>query len=148
MAVSSKMYGQFLLRALNKEVTLGNGATGLKVMLCTSLYVPNQDTHVYKSSVTNEVANGNGYTTGGATLTSVTVSYNATTNTITIDAADVVWSNSTITARYAVIYDSTTGVDGTSPLIGYVDFGEDISSNASNYAISWDSAGIFTISTT
>lgn len=147
MTVSSKMYGNFLLKALNKEVNLPNGATGLKVLLATSSYVPDQDSHIYKSSITNEVV-GTGYTSGGVALTNVIVAYSGTTNTITVDSDDVVWASSTITARYAVIYDSTSGVDGTSPLIGYIDFGADMSSNNGNFTITFDSNGIFTISTT
>lgn len=141
------MFGQFLLKALNKEVTLGNGATGLKVMLLTNVATPDQDGWVYKSSVTNEVT-GTGYTAGGATLGSVAVTYTSATNTITIDAADTTWSASTITARYAVIYDSAPATDATRPLIGYIDFGADMSSNNGNFSITWSSEGIFCISTT
>ena len=35
---------------------------------------------VFKSSITNEVASGNGYTTGGATLSNKTLTYTAGTN--------------------------------------------------------------------
>ena len=52
--------------------------------------------------------------------------------------------SSTITARYAVIYDST-GTSSTSALIGYVDFGADVSTTNGTFQITWDSAGIFTI---
>jgi len=141
MAVTAKMYGNALLKALNKEVDWDTDT--IKVMLCTSSYVPNQDTHVYKSDVTNEVT-GTGYIAGGATLASKTIGYTGATNVIKLDGDDVVWAASTITARYAVIYDST-GVDATSVLLGYVDFGADQTSSAGNFTITWDSAGIFTV---
>jgi hypothetical protein len=48
----------------------------IKAMLTTSTYSPNLDTHRYKSSVTNEVV-GTGYTAGGVTLASKTVTYTA-----------------------------------------------------------------------
>jgi hypothetical protein len=56
------------------------------------------------AGLTNEVANGNGYTTGGKTLT---MSLSGTT-TVTVDCDDQTWtaSGGTITARYAVIYES------------------------------------------
>lgn len=142
MAVTALLYGNFLKSLANKEIDLDTDA--IKVMLCTSTYVPNQDTHQYKSSVTNEVT-GTGYTAGGATLTSVAVTYTAGTNTLMFDAADASWAASTITARYAVIYDSTPATDATRPLIGYVDFGADVSSTAAAFTITWDAAGIFTI---
>lgn len=59
--MASKLYGNVLLKALNKEVDWDSDT--IKVMLTTSSYTPNQDTHIYKSSVTNEVT-GTGYTAG------------------------------------------------------------------------------------
>ncbi len=49
-----------------------------------------------------------------------------------------------MTARYAVIYDTTPGSSATDPLIAYVDFGSDQSSSAGTFSIVWDAAGIFT----
>jgi len=143
MAITSKMYGNFLLKALNKEVDWNTDT--IKVMLCTSGYSPNQDTHIYKSSVTNEVV-GTAYTAGGITLANKTISYLPDSNIVKLDADDVVWGTSTITARYAVIYIST-GTDSTSLLIGYVDFGSDLSSTATNFLITWFTSGMFLIST-
>lgn len=142
MAVTAKLYGKFLSSLANKEVDLDTDT--LKVMLCTSTYTPNQDTHQYKSDVTNEVS-GTGYTAGGATLGSVTVAYSGASNTLTLDAADSSWPTSTITARYAVVYDSTPATDATRPLIGYVDFGADVSTTAGTFSIVWDANGIATI---
>jgi hypothetical protein len=55
------------------------------------------------AGLTNEHANGNGYTTGGS---SVTLSLSGTT-TVTVDSTDVTWtaSGGSITARFAVIYE-------------------------------------------
>ncbi|MHB1316179.1 MAG: hypothetical protein ACYCX2_12010 [Christensenellales bacterium] len=140
MAVSAKMCGNMLLKALNKEIDFDSDT--IKVMLCTSGYTPDQDTHIYKASVDNEVT-GDGYTAGGASLASKTIGYTAGTNVIKLDAADVLWSASTITARYAVIYDDTPETD--KPLLGYVDFGADVVSVAGTFTITWDAAGICTI---
>jgi hypothetical protein len=142
MAVSAKVYGGFLLSLVNKEINLNSDT--LKVMLCTSTYTPDQDTHRYKSSITNEVS-GTGYTTTGATLASVVVSYTGATNVLMLDAADTTWTTSTITARYAVVYDSTPATDATRPLICYVDFGADVVSTAGSFTITWDAAGIATV---
>lgn len=113
-------------------------------MLCTSAYTPDQDTHQYKSSVTNE-ASGTGYTAGGATLATATLAYTTGTNTLVLDAVDSAWTGSTITARYAVIYDSSPGTDATRPLIAYVDFGADVSTTAGTFTITWDAAGMITV---
>lgn len=141
MAVTAKMYGQALLKALNKEINWSSDT--IKVMLCTSAYTPDQDAHVYKDvSVTSEVT-GTGYTAGGVALTTKTIGYTAATNVIKLDADDVTWATSTITARYAVIYDDSPA--SNKPLLGYVDFGVDQSSSAGNFTITWDAAGLFTI---
>jgi hypothetical protein len=141
MAVQAKWFGQALLKALNKEINWSSDT--IKVMLCTSTYVPDQDAHVYKDvSVTNEVT-GTGYTAGGATLASKTITYTAATNIIALDAADVTWASSTITARYAVIYDDSPA--SNKPLLAYVDFGADLSSNNGNFTITWDAAGVLKI---
>lgn len=142
MAVTAKLYGLALKSAFNKEIDWDTDV--IKVMLCTSAYTPDQDTHQYKSSITNEVT-GTGYTAGGATLATPTINYTAGTNTLVLDAADTAWSNSTITARYAVIYDSTPGTDATRPLIGYVDFGADVATTSGTFTITWDAAGIVTL---
>lgn len=141
MAVSAKLYGNVFAKAFNKEINLASDT--IKVALCTSTYTPDQDAHTYFSNITNEVS-GTGYTAGGVALASKTVTYSSGTNTLTFDAADTSWTSSTLTARYAVIYDST-GTASTSPLIAYVDFGADVSSSAGTFQITWDAAGIFTI---
>lgn len=140
--MASKMYGNMLLKALNKEVDYDTDT--IKVMLCTSTYSPNQDTHIYKSSVTNEVT-GTGYTAGGATLASKTITYDTATNVVVLDAADVTWASSTITARYAVIYSDAGASDATKVLLGYVDFGSDQASTSGNFTLTWDATGIFRI---
>jgi hypothetical protein len=142
MAVTAKMYGLFLKSLGNKEIDLDSDT--LKVMLCTSSYTPNQDTHQYKSDVTNEVS-GTGYTATGQTLASVTWAYTSGTNTMKLDATDPSWTTSTITARYAVFYDSTPGSDATRPLISYMDFGQDEVSSAGTFTITLDAAGIVTL---
>ena len=138
----SKLYGNFLLKALNKEVDFDSDT--IKVALLTSSYTPNQDTHDYFNDVSTNEVTGTGYTAGGITLSSKTATYDSGTNVIVLDAADVTWSSSTITARYAVVYDST-GTSSTSALIGYVDFGSDQSSTNGNFTITWDSTGIVRI---
>ncbi|ANA87272.1 hypothetical protein PBI_KAMPE_38 [Gordonia phage Kampe] len=139
MAVTAYAYGQFAKSLINKEIDLDTDT--LKLMLCTSAYTPNKDTHQYKSSVTNEVV-GTGYTAGGATLTGVSVTYDTATDTIIFDANDVSWLNSTITARWAVLYDASPATDATRPLIALVDLdGDKISSNA-EFKVTWNTSGI------
>lgn len=141
MAVTAKVYNAAITSLANKEIDWGSDT--IKVSLHTSSYTPSQTTHDYQNDLTNEVANGNGYTTGGATLTSKTEAF--TGQVKKFDADDVTWAASTITARYAVIYDATPGTSATNPLIAYVDFGADVVSSGGAFTITWDANGIFTV---
>jgi hypothetical protein len=138
MAVTSFVYGPALRQFVSGGINYGTDT--IKAMLCTAAYTPNQDTHEFKSSVTNEVT-GTGYTAGGVTLTAKTNAYDGPTNTVTLDAADPAWANSTITARFLVFY-KDTGTAGTSPLISYVDFGADVSSTAAAFTYQLPTTGL------
>ncbi|MGC5027072.1 hypothetical protein ACLQ3K_20175 [Tsukamurella sp. DT100] len=140
----AKYYGLYFKSLSEAKINLA--ADTIKVMLCTSAYTPDQDTHQFKSSVTNEVS-GTGYTAGGATITGVSVSYNASTNVLSFDGGDVSWSPATLIGanapRYAVIYDSTPATDATRPLIGYINFEtDDYAPNGGTLTIQWNAGGI------
>lgn len=143
--MASKAYGQFLGKALNKEIDWDTD--DIKVALVSSAYVPNQDTHDYFDDVAANEVSGTGYTAGGASLASKTLTYDGANNVLVLDAADVTWANSTVTARYAVIYDNTPATAATKPLIGYVDFVSDQSSTNGNFTLQWDATGILRITT-
>lgn len=145
MSVTAYVYGNFMKNVLSGKVVDWINHP-IKVMLCTSTYVPDQDTHQTKADVTGEVT-GTGYTAGGAVLANKTITYDPATNTTILDADDVVWLNSTITARYAVIYDDNGATDAEKLLIGYVDFGQDVSSTNGDFKIVWDAGGIFRFTT-
>jgi hypothetical protein len=139
MPPTAHMYGLAAKAFANKEIDWVSDT--IKVMLTTSSYVPNQDTHDYKNDVTNEVV-GTGYTATGVTLASKTSTYVAATNREVLDAADVSWTGATFTCRYAVLYDATPGTDATRPLIAYFDFGSDQVVSAATFPIAWDPGGI------
>ena len=141
--MASKLYGQFLSQALNKEIDWDTDT--IKVALLTNAYTPDQDSHNYLDDVVANEVSGTGYTAGGYTLANKTNTYNSGSNVIVLDADDVTWSSSTITARYAVVYDASPATNATRPLIGYVDFGSDQSSSNGNFTITWDATGIVRI---
>lgn len=103
-----------------------------KVMLVTSSYTPNKDTHDKRDDVTNEVS-GSGYTSGGDT-SACTVTKDTANDKVTLSFASVSWGSSTITAYGAVIYKST-GTASTDPLVAYIDFGGDVSSNGGTFSV-------------
>lgn len=141
---SSKYYGLFFKSAFAGEVDLEGGT--VKLSLHTASYVPNQDTHQYYSSVTNEVT-GTGYTAGGATVDNVAVSYNTSTNVLSFDADNVSWDNATLTGAnqpQVAVLRLDTGTASTSPLIGFIDFGDDDDYAPSNgtLTVQWSANGI------
>lgn len=143
MAVTAKCYGNMPLNALKALLTDLNAAgTAIKCMLCTSSYTPDQDTHESKADITNEVT-GTGYTAGGATLATKAVTYSS--RVTKFDADDVQWASSTITARYAVLYDDTPAAAADKKLLLWVDFGADKSSENGTFKIQWAAGGIFTV---
>jgi len=90
-----------------------------------------------------EATTGTGYTAGGATLASVSVT-TVTTNDAKFDAADVTWSASggSITASYAVIYNDT---DANDPPLAFIDFdGSQSAGDGTDFKIVWNANGIFT----
>ena len=114
----------------------------LKVILVTATYVPNIDTHQFYPAVTNEIPTGGGYTLGGVVLAGVAVLTDLPNDRAALDANDVTWVASTITAaRGAIIY-KDTGVPATSKLITYIDFVTDKSSSGGDFTIAWDATGI------
>jgi hypothetical protein len=142
MAVSHKLYGLGMEKIAEASVDFLNDT--VKVALVTSSYTFDQDTHDFWDDVSTNEVSGTGYTAGGETLGTKTVTYDAGTNEVRFDAADVTWTSSTITARYAVIY-KDSGVAATSPLIALVDFGQDEVSSNGDFGITWAANSVFKI---
>jgi hypothetical protein len=141
MAVTSKFFGLFWKSLANKEIDMDSDT--FKLALFTSTLSINQDTNQYFDAApftSNQVANGNGYTTGGATVSPLTVTYTSGTNTLSFDASDASWTASTFTARYAVLYDSTPA--SNKPVVLYLDFGTDQSPSNGTLSVTWDASGI------
>ena len=107
----------------------------IRVALMTSSYTEDKDTNTFDN--TNEVS-GTGYTAGGATLANSTVTQDDTNDRAIWDADDVQWTSSTITARYAVVYDVTA----SDTILLVVDFGSDESSSDDSFTIQWNAVGI------
>jgi len=98
----------------------------MKIALYTNSATLDATTTVY--SATNEVV-GTGYTAGGNTLTGNAISYGGTTAWLTF--SDSSWTTATITARGALIYDSSA----SNAAIAVLDFGADKTSTAGTFTV-------------
>ena len=142
MAISQAMCTSFkveILDALHNFGTTvtraGTGADTFKIALYTSSASLGAGTTAY--SATNEVANGNGYTTGGNTLVISQVPTDGGSGTTAfLSFSDTTWSNATITANGALIYNSTQ----SNRAVAVLAFGGDKSSTAGNFTVQFPTA--------
>ena len=131
---------------------LGDGTIDLdthtfKVMLSNT--APTVGTNTIKSDIT-EISAGNGYTAGGATLTSVTWAETGSgTGVWRWTSADFSWTasgGSIATFQYIVIYDDSVA-SPVKPLVGYWDYGSALSVTVGNsFASSIGANGIIELS--
>lgn len=113
----------------------------LKVLLTTSSYTPNIDTHDFRNDVTNEIA-----VTGYAplSLSGVTWTYDAANNRSVLTADPITWIPLAATVRYAVIY-GNVGTAATDPLLGYIDFESNTDLTSQGLNLAWPSGGFFRV---
>lgn len=114
----------------------------IKCSLSTNTYVPDQDAHDFFNDVTNEIT-GTGYTAGGATLGTKSVSYDTATNELRLICADVAWGPGATFGpfRIGTIY-KDTGTASTSPILGWITFDSDQSVSNGTFTIDTDPTGV------
>jgi hypothetical protein len=132
MATISKYYKKTLTDALAAL------SPALKCCLMKNTHTISASDHTYAGISANECS-GAGYTAGGAALqtpASTQVGDNAK-----FTAANTAWSGLTTTARYAVVYDPTTG-----NVVSEHDLGGDKACTGGTLTLTWNAAGILVIS--
>lgn len=130
MAITQAMCTSFKQQVLLGEHDLDTDV--LKLALYTSSATLDASTTVY--SATNEVPNSGSYTAGGGTLTGATVTTSGTT--AIVDFSDLSFTSATITARGALIYNSSK----SDKAIAVLDFGSDKTSTAGTFTIQFPAA--------
>lgn len=131
MAITQCMTTTAKVAFLNGDLDFSSDTTQtFRMALYTSTASLGTTTATYASTI-NEVANGNGYTTGGA---AVTIAANPTSSGTTayLDFNDATWASATITARGALIYRD----DGANDVaVVVLDFSSDITSTSGNFTV-------------
>lgn len=126
---------------------LPNGAVALagdtlKVMLTNT--IPLATNAVYGDISGNELGSGNGYTTGGATVTTTSSTQTSGTYKYLASLANPTWTATGAMGpfRYAVMYDSSAA---TKVLIGWWDYGSALTLSSTNtFTITLDATnGVF-----
>ena len=134
--------GNFMCSSFKQELLEGahnfknSGGDTFKLAMYSNSASFNAATTAYTTS--NEVS-GSGYSAGGGTLTRVDPSLSSTT--ALTDFADLTFTSATVTARGALIYNTTTGSgSGTTDTVVELDFGSDKTSTAGDFTIQFPAA--------
>ena len=133
MAITTAMCTPFKKELLEaKHNFLNSGGSTFNLALYTSSASLGAGTTAYTTS--NEVS-GTNYTAKGAALTRVDPSSSGTT--ALTDFADLTFSNATVTARGALIFNDSASGD---PAVCALDFGGDKTSTAGDFTIQFPTA--------
>ena len=136
--------GNFMCTSFKKELLYGvhdfdlSSGDTFKIALYTNSASFTAATTAYTTS--NEVS-GTNYVAGGGALTNVDPTSSGTT--ALTDFIDETWSSATITARGALIYNTTpntTSLSVTNPTVVVLDFGADKTSTAGDFTVVFPTA--------
>jgi len=136
--------GNFMCTSFKQELLEGvhdfqSGGNTFKLALYDNNASFDASTTAY--TATNEVGDSGTYAAGGGTLTNV----NPTTSSTTAftDFADETFTSASITARGALIYNTTTeGGSGTTDAVVVLDFGADKTSTSGDFTIQFPTADV------
>ena len=135
--------GNFMCTSFKKELLEGghdfklSGGDTFKVALYDNSASFTAAATAY--TATNEVGNSGSYSAGGGTLTRIDPTSSGTT--AFTDFADITFTSATITARGALIYNTTEGGGtGTANTIVVLDFGSNKTSTAGDFQIAFPTA--------
>lgn len=141
MAITVKIYGQGQLKLNTGSIDLDTDT--FKLMLVTDSNAPDLDADDFRDDrTTGEVANGNGYATGGVTLSSVSVTYDSASDQVRFDCADPSWTfTASTTWRYGDVYKSRGGAASADELLANLTWDSNQSVSTA-YTLTIDSAGL------
>lgn len=134
--------GNFMCTSFKDELLEGvhdfrsSGGDTFKLAMYTNSASFTAATTAY--TATNEVAASGSYTAGGGTLTNIAPTTSGTT--AFTDFADLTFTTATITARGALIYNTTPAHTYTNPTVVVLDFGSDKTSTAGDFSIVFPTA--------
>jgi hypothetical protein len=131
MAITQALCTSFKQQVMQGDHDLDNDT--IKMALYTSSATLDATTTAY--SATNEVS-GTNYTAGGVTLSGGSVTVDGTT--AIVDFTDAVFSNVSITARGALIYNSSA--TNTNAAICVLDFGADKTATDGDFTVIFPAA--------
>ena len=137
MAISQAMCTSFKQQLLEGKHNFRSGGHTFKLALFLSSATLGAATTDYSTS--NEASTADGYSAGGSALTNVNPTTSGTT--AFTDFADLTFSTVTVTARGALIYNTTTeGGSGTTDSVIVLDFGADKTATSGDFTVQFPTA--------
>ena len=133
MAITSAVCNTFKTEVLRAVHNFTQGGNTFRLALYTSSATINKSTTAYTTS--NEVANGNGYTTKGAALTNVTPALSG--DTAVCDFANISFTSASFTANGCLIFNDTAAND---PSVCAIAFGGDKTVTNGTFTIEFPAA--------
>ncbi len=147
-AMTTSFKAQLMLAVHDFRPSADTGADVFKLALYTSSASLDANTTAYTTS--DEVSSsGTNYTAGGGALTNIgatAVNTNASAGTGFVDFGDLTFANATITARGALIYNTTPSANSnantalTNASVAVLDFGSDKTATNGDFTIIFPTA--------
>jgi hypothetical protein len=129
MAITQAIANAFKKQLLEGDQNFASGGDKFKLALYTSSATLNSATTAYTAS--NEVANSGTYAAGGGDLTGQNTSI--ASGVAIVDFADLSFTGVTLTARGALIYNTSSAV--TNAAVAALDFGADKTATSGTFTI-------------
>lgn len=139
MAVVHKVYPQAIKNIFNGDSNIVTGVVKVALLNATAYNAAHE---TWSQVSAGEIGSAD-YTVGGEILAIGTANITVAAEVVTVDTADaetVFTVTGSISATQAVIYNSTSG-----DLISHIDFGATEESVDGEWKITWNAAGLFTI---
>lgn len=138
------VYGNSIAKQVTGSIDLDTDT--FKALLVTAAYTPDLDAHDFLNDANANEVTGTGYTAGGKTLATVTVTIDAVTNEVRFSCANITWTSLDITsagARYMIFYKSRGGLASADELLCYLDLDSDRDPAGNNLVITMPATGLF-----
>lgn len=137
MAIEQSMCTSFKQQLLEGKHNFRSGGHTFKLALFLNAATLNAATTDYSTS--NEASTADSYPAGGSALTNVNPTTSGTT--AFTDFSDLTFSTVTVTARGALIYNTTTeGGSGTTDSVIVLDFGADKTATSGDFTVQFPTA--------
>jgi hypothetical protein len=147
-AMTTSFKAQLMLAVHDFRPSADTGADVFKLALYSSTASLDANTTVY-TTLEEVSSSGTNYTAGGGALTNLgatAVNTNASAGTGFVDFGDLTFANATITARGALIYNTTPSANSnanttlTNASVAVLDFGSDKTATAGDFTIIFPTA--------